>query len=101
MEIVKVKTVTVGPEYPAELSELVTEEKKPKKLKAKEMAEKVKATAVVSIINEPTIQQQIPQPQSSQNKKKDISNKKNKKLIRTAGGHTWEDTTLGEWEEGR
>lgn len=94
------KPVTVGPEYPAELSELVTEEKKPKKLKAKEMAEKVKATAVVSILNEPTVQQPPQQP-TSQNKKKDISNKKNKKLIRTAGGHTWEDTTLGEWEEGR
>jgi hypothetical protein len=30
-------------------------------------------------------------------KKKD---KKNRKLVRTAGGTTWEDPTLGEWEEG-
>lgn len=26
--------------------------------------------------------------------------KRNKKLVRTAGGQTWEDPTLGEWEDG-
>ncbi|KAG8320882.1 RNA-binding protein 42 [Homalodisca vitripennis] len=82
------KPVTVGPEYPAELAE----EKKSKKQKssAKEMAEKVKASAVVSVVHEQGSQQQPNQ------KKKD---KKNKKFIRTAGGQTWEDASLMEWEE--
>ncbi|KAL1139425.1 hypothetical protein AAG570_006409 [Ranatra chinensis] len=38
---------------------------------------------------------QIPVSGSGQKKK----DKKNRKLVRTAGGQTWEDSTLAEWEE--
>lgn len=45
---------------------------------------------VVTVTMEPVVTQ-------VQSKKKE---KKNRKLMRTAGGHTWEDSTLGEWDDG-
>uniref|UniRef100_A0A1B6D0Z3 RNA-binding protein 42 n=1 Tax=Clastoptera arizonana TaxID=38151 RepID=A0A1B6D0Z3_9HEMI len=86
------KLPTVGPEYPPQIMEEMNDKKNIKKFtktgNAKEMAEKVKTTTVVSISSDPHVPQQ--------SKKKE---KKNKKMIRTAGGQTWEDSSLMEWED--
>lgn len=95
-EIVSHKPPMAGPEMlPTLPPELQSDDKKGgnKKQKpnggAKEMAEKVKASLVVSVSHETN----LAQPTS---KKKE---KKNKKFIRTAGGQTWEDQSLSEWED--
>ncbi|XP_075225913.1 uncharacterized protein LOC142327033 isoform X2 [Lycorma delicatula] len=62
--------------------------KKVKVTNAKEMAEKVKASSVVSVSTEPNSTTTV--------KKKE---KKNKKFIRTSGGISWEDPSLSEWED--
>lgn len=64
------------------------------------MAEQVKANTVVSIqpvAPEPT-QEESYQPPSHGGKSK--KEKKNKKLVRMAGGQVWEDNSLVEWEDG-
>lgn len=78
------------------LSEIRREEEemdKHRKMKsAKSMADSVRASTVVSI--QPMGYQEA---SGSQGKKKD---KKNKKLVRMAGGQIWEDPSLAEWEDG-
>lgn len=64
--------------------------KKSKTTNAKEMAEKVKASSVVSVSTEPN-------PATTVKKKE----KKNKKFIRTSGGISWEDPSLSDWEDGK
>lgn len=95
-EIISHKPPMAGPEMlPSLPPELQSDDKKGgnKKQKpngsAKEMAEKVKASLVVSVSHEAN-------PAQPTSKKKE---KKNKKFIRTAGGQTWEDQSLAEWEE--
>ncbi|KAL0267306.1 UNVERIFIED_CONTAM: hypothetical protein PYX00_009616 [Menopon gallinae] len=77
------------------LSEIRREEEemdKHRKMKsAKSMADSVRASTVVSI--QPMGYQEA---SGSQGKKKD---KKNKKLVRMAGGQIWEDPSLAEWED--
>ena len=75
------------------LSEIRQEEEemeRNKRLKsgAKNMADSVKASTTVSF--HPVL------GQDGKSKKE----KKNKKLIRMAGGQTWEDPSLAEWEDG-
>ena len=96
-EIITHKLPMAGPEMlPSLPPELHLDDKKGgnKKQKpnggAKEMAEKVKASSVVSVSHEAN-------PAQPTSKKKE---KKNKKFIRTAGGQTWEDQSLSEWEDG-
>jgi len=66
--------------------------------RARDMAEKVKAsTVMVSVgpgsLQSGTMEEAIPTP----GRKKE---KKNKKIIRMAGGQIWEDNSLLEWEDG-
>jgi hypothetical protein len=62
------------------------------------MAEKVKASTVMVSVGPGSLQsgpmeEAIPTP----GRKKE---KKNKKMIRMAGGQIWEDNSLQEWEDG-
>jgi hypothetical protein len=62
------------------------------------MAEKVKASTVMisvgpGLLQSGTMEEAIPTP----GRKKE---KKNKKIIRMAGGQIWEDNSLLEWEDG-
>ena len=66
--------------------------------RARDMAEKVKASTVMVSVGPGSLQlgateEAIPTP----GRKKE---KKNKKMIRMAGGQIWEDNSLQEWEDG-
>jgi hypothetical protein len=66
--------------------------------RARDMAEKVKASTVMVSIG-PGSQQSgaTEETTPTPGRKKE---KKNKKIIRMAGGQTWEDNSLLEWEDG-
>lgn len=84
------------------LSEIKREEEEMKRtkrmkldrIKAKVMADTVRASTVVSI--QPVQSNYLDDYGLGKPKKE----KKNKKLIRMAGGQTWEDPSLVEWEDG-
>lgn len=58
---------------------------------AREMAERVRASTVVTTIG--------PDPSSITTPSSRKKDKKPKKHVRTAGGQTWEDSSLTEWDE--
>nr|XP_018903188.1 PREDICTED: RNA-binding protein 42 [Bemisia tabaci] len=71
------------------------------KTSAKEMAAAVQASQTVvtqQAVDVPAATPAAPGP-SAAPKKKEKDNKKQKKVIRTAGGVTWEDNTLTDWPD--
>lgn len=73
------------------------------KTSAKEMAAAVQASQTVvtqQAVDVPAATPAAPGP-SAAPKKKEKDNKKQKKVIRTAGGVTWEDNTLTDWPDGK
>ena len=66
--------------------------------RARDMAEKVKATTVmVSVGPGPQQSTIIEEATPTTGRKKE---KKNKKMVRMAGGQIWEDNSLTDWEDG-
>jgi hypothetical protein len=63
------------------------------------MAEKVKASTVMVSVGPGSLQSGTAEetPPAAGRKKE----KKNKKMIRMAGGQIWEDNSLLEWEDGK
>jgi hypothetical protein len=63
------------------------------------MAEKVKASTVMVSVGPGSLQSGMAEETTpTAGRKKE---KKNKKMIRMAGGQIWEDNSLLEWEDGK
>lgn len=66
--------------------------------RARDMAEKVKASTVMVSVGPGTQQSGTTEETTpTPGRKKE---KKNKKIVRMAGGQIWEDNSLLEWEDG-
>jgi hypothetical protein len=67
--------------------------------RARDMAEKVKASTVMVSVGPGSLQPAMAEETTpAAGRKKE---KKNKKIIRMAGGQIWEDNSLLEWEDGK